>query len=282
MIEKSLKVAAILLVATVLIFQEIMVPSGIIAFPVPFIISVGLDPVVSQAQKLISALGQFSEVLPIGTDHLTVSFSQIFSELSNASGGIISATKSVFNNITAIFSLLILSVYLSLDWENIKQKFVNLFPKGKRPDVEAAIVESETSVGVWLKGQLVLMFIIGLVSYIGLLLIGVEYPLALAIIAGLLEIIPIIGPVISAIIAAIVASMASPIKGLFVVLFFTLVQQLEGNVLVPKIMQKVSGFSPIIILLALLVGSDLFGMLGAVLAVPIMMLGWIIFKRVRW
>jgi predicted PurR-regulated permease PerM len=117
-------------------------------------------------------------------------------------------------------------------------------------------------------------------SYIGLLIVGVQFPLALALLAGIFEIVPIIGPIISAVVAALVAVIDSPIKALLIVGVFSLIQQLEGNLLVPKVMQKVSGFSPIVILIALLIGSNLFGLIGAVVAVPVLMIGAIIVKTV--
>ena len=98
--------------------------------------------------------------------------------------------------------------------------------------------------------------------------------------AGLLEIVPIIGPVFSAVITALVAAVDSPFKALLVIFAFTLIQQLEGNILVPKVMQKVSGFSPIIILISLLVGGNLFGILGTILAVPVLMVSAVIIKSV--
>jgi predicted PurR-regulated permease PerM len=125
------------------------------------------------------------------------------------------------------------------------------------------------------------MLVIGVFSYIGLRIVGVQFALALAIISGVLEIVPILGPVISAVIAALVAVVDSPIKALFIVLVFTMIQQVEGNVLVPKVMQKVSGMNPIVILIGLLVGSNLFGIVGAIAAVPVMMIGTIVIKSVQ-
>jgi len=141
-------------------------------------------------------------------------------------------------------------------------------------------LEVERNVGQWLKGQLLLMLVVGLASFIGLLLLDIRYPLALAMVAGLLEIVPMIGPVLSAVVAAIIGFSETPVKGVGVIALFLIIQQLENNLLVPKIMQKVSGFSPLIILLALLIGSEFFGVVGAIVAVPTTMIISIILKRV--
>jgi len=104
--------------------------------------------------------------------------------------------------------------------------------------------------------------------------------LALGLISGLLEIVPMVGPIISAVFAAIIALASNPIKAVGVVVLYIIVQQLENNVLVPKVMQKVSGFSPLVILTALLVGGEFFGVAGAVMAVPATMTLGIIIKKI--
>lgn len=154
------------------------------------------------------------------------------------------------------------------------------FKDKKKEKVQKAITDIEDNVGLWLRGELVLMILIGVLSYVGLLIVGVQFPLALALISGILEIVPIIGPIISAIIAALVAVIDSPIKALLIVAVFALIQQTEGNIIVPKVMQRVSGFSPIIILIALLVGSNLFGLIGAVIAIPVLMVGAVVVRAI--
>ncbi len=242
-------------------------------------ITVGFDPVVQQSQKLIQTLIKNKNIISLG-DNFNFSFSEVISNFAGGTEVVVSATKSIFSNITTIFSILILSIYLSIDWENIKRKFSGLFPTEYEKKIKKALEEIEQNVGYWLRGQLILMLVIGVVSYIGLIIIGVDFAFPLAILSGLFEIVPIIGPVISAVVAALVAVVDSPVKALLVVAVFALIQNLEGNVIVPKVMQKVSGFSPIIILIALLIGSNLFGIIGAVVAVPVLMIGAIIFKNV--
>ena len=119
----------------------------------------------------------------------------------------------------------------------------------------------------------------GCVCFLGLFILGIDYPLALGLIAGLLEFVPMIGPIISAVLAGVVGFSMSPIKGLGVIVLFTIIQQLENNLLVPKVMQRVSGFSPIAILLAILIGAEFFGVIGTVLAVPVMMITFLLIKR---
>lgn len=242
-------------------------------------ISLGLNPLITQSQKLVQTLSKHEDIISFGNS-FSFSTSSLISGLVNTSGGVVTATKSFFNNLAALFSILILSIYMSLDWNNIKSRFLVFFKDKKKEKVQKAITDIEDNVGLWLRGELVLMILIGVLSYVGLLIVGVQFPLALALISGILEIVPIIGPIISAIIAALVAVIDSPIKALLIVAVFALIQQTEGNIIVPKVMQRVSGFSPIIILIALLVGSNLFGLIGAVIAIPVLMVGAVVVRAI--
>ena len=251
---------------------------SLLIFALVVIFTIGLPPVVAQAQKLIASLGQLLE--SISTQYgIQVSFANLAPQFSQISGGVLTFTYAIFSNITTLLSLLVLSLYMSLDWENIKERFLDLFPDNLVSTVADIITHIELSVGHWVKGELTLMFVVGAASFIGLVLLRVNYPLALGIIAGLLEIVPILGPIIVAVLAAIIAFADSPLKGVAVLGLFFIIQQLENNLLVPKIMQKVSGFSPLVILIALLVGSNFFGVIGAILSVPITMISAIIIKK---
>jgi len=246
---------------------------------VSFAISIGFTPLSTQIQKLAQTLIKKQEIINFG-NNISFSLSDIVSSFLATSGGVLSATKSIFSNVTTIFSVLVLSIYMSIDWLNIKSRFVSLFKEGQRERVNNILSDIETNIGVWLRGELLLMFVIGVMSYIGLRLVGVQFPLALAIISGLFEIVPILGPVLSAVVAALVAVVDSPVKAVLIVLVFAVIQQLEGNILVPKVMEKVSGIKPIIILIGLLIGSNLFGIIGAIAAVPVLMIGAIILKSI--
>ncbi|MBU1132919.1 AI-2E family transporter [Patescibacteria group bacterium] len=288
-------VAALLVVSLEPAVQKIMkvtffnrpVPRGV-AVIISYIIFVlvvvsvftfGLPPVLVQFQRLVVGLSNIDGKLGFLHD-LGISFSDFLPAASEFSSSVVTATLSVFSNIAAFVSVLIVSIYMSMDWENIKRNFIGFFPKNLEEKAEDTIKEVENNVGNWVKGQLLLMLIIGTTSFLGLLIIGVRYPLALGLVAGVLEIVPALGPLISAVIAAIVGFAESPAKGIGAVALFVIIQQLENDLLVPKIMQKVSGFSPLIILIALLVGGEFFGILGVLVAVPTMMILTIILKKV--
>ena len=263
-----------------------------IAVPVAFtlavivillVLTVGLPPVITQAQRLIANLLSASGRIP-GLE--TTSIAKVFElvstvapNFSELSGNVVAVTVSFFSNILTVVSVLIIALYMSMDWENIKHRFFNALPVDAQPEVKNVLAEIEVSVGHWFRGQITLMVIVGFASFIGLLVLGIDYPLALGLISGLLEIVPMLGPLVSAVLAAVVGFSISPLKGLAAVALFILIQQVENNILVPKVMQKVSGFSPLVILLALLVGSNFFGVVGAIVAVPVTMILFIVIKH---
>ncbi|MFZ2664198.1 MAG: AI-2E family transporter [Patescibacteria group bacterium] len=237
-----------------------------------------LPPVVVEFQKLMSNLSTIVKQLNIPVD-LQGSLVNMVPQASKVSSGIVSATISVFSNLATFVSLLIFSIYMSLDWENLKKNIISLFPRKEEDTIKDTIEDIEKSVGNWIRGQVMLMLSIGIASAIGLSILGVKYAIGLGLVAGIFELVPLLGPTISAILAGIIGFADSPIKGIGVVALFIVIQQLENNILVPKIMEKVSGFRPLVILLALLVGTNFFGILGAVCAVPMLMVLTIIFKK---
>jgi len=257
----------------------VLVSYALFVLVAAFILLVVLPPVLNQGRVLLLSLAQIIQEYQIpGASEIT--FTDLLPTTTSVSNGVVSITVFLFSNIFSVFSLLVLSIYMSLDWENLKRKLYDILPDKIEVEVRGAIEEIEISIGHWVKGEALLMFVVGLFSFLGLQILGVKFALALGIVAGLLEVVPMIGPVIAAILSAIIGFSVSNFQGIGVLALFTIIQQMENSFLVPKIMEKVSGFSPLAILVALLVGGELFGLLGAITAVPLMMILSIILKRV--
>ncbi|OGL88417.1 hypothetical protein A3I42_00040 [Candidatus Uhrbacteria bacterium RIFCSPLOWO2_02_FULL_49_11] len=169
----------------------------------------------------------------------------------------------------SFFIILVLTFYMVVDEDGIMRFLQVITPENIHKDVTALTVKIQNKIGLWLRGQLILMLVIGVLTFIGLTIIGVPYALVLALVAGITEIIPYAGPVIGSIPAIFIAFTISPTMGLWTVLLYVLIQQAENHLLVPKIMQKTTGLNPIIVILAVLIGARLSGVIGALLAVPI-------------
>jgi predicted PurR-regulated permease PerM len=185
-----------------------------------------------------------------------------------AAGTVASAVAGVFTAILTMITMLILTFYLLVESDVLFQAFARLFPRPDRPRVQAASLKITAKVSAWLSGQLILGGTIGVTAAIGLYLIGVPYFYVLAVLAGFGELIPIVGPIFSAVPAILLALTVSPQTALVTALFLLAQQQLESHLLVPRIMARQVGVSPVVVIVALLIGGSLLGIMGAILAVP--------------
>lgn len=189
-------------------------------------------------------------------------------------GNIFRLTWGFFGNIVTLMSVFVFTFYLLLRWDNLGKFLSAGF--GPEERMTRLLNHIESGLGNWLRGELLLMLVIGLMSYIGLTALGIPYALPLAIFAGLLEIIPIIGPIVSAIPAIIVTLAISPLLALATAALYFLIQQLENNLIVPKVMERAVGIDPLATILALMIGAKLMGVWGALLAVPFVLLAKIV------
>jgi predicted PurR-regulated permease PerM len=187
---------------------------------------------------------------------------------TEAVGTVFGAVLGVLGGLFGLFTILILTFYLLVEAEALHSTFLRLFPRRTRDRAADVSREITIKVSAWLGGQLLLGTIIGVTSAIGLWLLGIPYFYVLALISAVGELIPVVGPILAAIPAIAVAATVSFQKVLLVVVFFVVQQQFENHVLVPKVMERQVGISPVTVILALLIGGKLLGILGAILAVP--------------
>jgi len=206
----------------------------------------------------------------------------VFESDINALGkNALSVTGKIFSGFFSTLTVLVISFYLMLQREMLKKQLIALWPKKYQDQALKTIAQIESKIGWWLQGQLVLSFTIGFFTWIGLTILGLPFALPLGLLAGILEIVPTIGPIISAIPAIIVALTISPGLALSVVIFYILLQALENHILVPKIMQKAVGLNPIVVIIGVLIGSKFLGILGALLAVPLIAMTFILVKSFK-
>lgn len=205
----------------------------------------------------------------------------ISSELGNVGKNAYALTSKVFGGLFSLLTTFVLSFYLISDHERIKRSIASLFPEESQKQALEALAHIEEKLGAWLRGQIILSLFIGGITYIALSIIGLEYALPLAVLAGLLEIIPTIGPIISAIPAILVALNVSGGQAIIVTITYIFIQLIENNLLVPRIMQKAVGLNPVIVIIGIVIGGKLLGVLGALLSIPFITLILVIFNSVR-
>jgi len=225
-------------------------------------------PLISQTLKFWEKLPDYiNKILPF----ISVNFEFLSQQLTPVGENILRMTFSFFSNIITLVTFLVLSFYLLLERKHLEETFKALFGEETGGKIVKIVGKIEERLGAWVRGQLILMFVVGFASFFGLVSLRVDYALPLAITAGLLEIIPMVGPIVSAIPAVLVALVASPFLALAVIALYFIIQQLENHFIVPAVMRKTVGLPPIVTLLALMIGGKLGGIFGAFLAVPMIL-----------
>ncbi len=197
--------------------------------------------------------------------------SGLIEQLGSSFTTIYSVVVSTFSSVFTVMTILVISLFLMIDRKRLHLR-VSWFTKNRKHIKMARdfIDSLEYQLGGWVRGQLILMLVIGVVTYVGLSLLSVPYAAPLALLAGCLEIMPNLGPTLAAVPAIIIAMITfGPAMGVVVMIFYYLVQQLENNFLVPKIMKDNVDVSPLISIMSILVGLEMAGVIGALLAIPV-------------
>ncbi|OGZ73017.1 MAG: hypothetical protein A2998_00925 [Candidatus Staskawiczbacteria bacterium RIFCSPLOWO2_01_FULL_37_25b] len=189
--------------------------------------------------------------------------------LQQSAQSVLSIIISIFGGVMSFVAIIVISFYLSVMKRGIEGFIESIVPAKHETYVMDLWKRSETKVGRWLQGQFLLALIVGLTVYIGLSLMGVKFALIMGILAMALEIVPMVGPVLAAIPAIALAFLQDPGMGLWVILFYVAVQQLENHILVPVVLGKTTGLNPVVVIIALFVGYQLAGISGMVLSVPV-------------
>lgn len=238
---------------------------GVIGFSISAIV----PPLAEQTTSFINNLPKFIENLGFSFLFSDQVIQQLVAQVAALPSEVAKITVSIFSNIVAVVAVLVFAFYLLLERDKLDIQLGYLFGQKKKKEVGKFIDLLERSLGGWARAQLTLMLIIGVTSYIGLRLIGIPFALPLAILAGILEIVPYIGPIVAAVPAVLIGFGLSPLQGIAVAALAFLVQQLENYFFVPKIMQRSTGVSPIVTLFALAIGFRLAGIVGVLIAIPI-------------
>lgn len=216
-------------------------------------------------QNVTSGIGDIINNLPIGEI-----IERINSTVSSLSQGALTAASTFLGGFLNFVLIVVLSFYLSVQQDGITSFLRTISPSAHRKYVVNLWNRSEQKIGLWLQGQLLLGIIVGVLTYLGLALLGIQHALLLGFLAGVFELIPLFGPILSAIPAIAVAFVGGGFTPAFLVTgLYVIIQQFESQLIYPLVVKKVVGVPPIISIVALVVGAKLAGFLGLLLAVPI-------------
>src|SRR3989338_453148 len=251
------------------------VPRSISSFLILLLLFSGIATLaVSLISPLINQTTAFLAQLPPLIEKLApynIDFTSILTPQFSSAGGVIKIALGTFSGVIAFFTLIVIAYYMIQDRPHLPKALVNLFGEVNGNIYSHAVSELELRLGAWVRGELFLMTLVGTLNYIGFLLIGLPSAVPLAVIAGLLELIPNVGPTVAAIPVVIVGFSISPTIGFMTVGLAILVQQLENNVFVPKVMQKAIGLHPVVTIIVLSIGFKLGGPILAILALPVVL-----------
>jgi predicted PurR-regulated permease PerM len=233
------------------------------------VISLIVPTVIDQTTSFINALPDYLANIGVTSIISSEVINAFVNNVGSAPGAIFQFTFSIVNNVVAILTVLVFAFYMLVSRDKLEDQLGIFFGEEKKKELGDVIDTLEKKLGGWARGELILMFAIGIATYIGLRVIGIPYALPLAILGGIFEIVPFLGPIISAVPSVLIGFGISPLTGLGVAALTFLIHQLEGYVLVPKVMEKSAGVSPLVTLISLAVGARLAGMVGAIISVPV-------------
>lgn len=184
--------------------------------------------------------------------------------------------ENIFNVLFTIFGgafttifVVITAIFLSLEEKAVEKTLILLFPKKYEVQVLDVWARCQKKVAGWFGARILACIFVGVASYIVFLLFNIEYPFTLALFAGVFNFIPYVGPFLTGVILFFIIFPTEPLKGILVLIAFTLIQQIENSILSPILMKKFVGLPPALVLLSLVVGGHLWGLLGAILAIPL-------------
>lgn len=243
-----------------------------------------IPPILDEASGFINTLPEYLDSVAVNNpltgeaiqNEGSVMFSlndairELRSMFSDTSEGFVRAVSMAFGGLLSFILIMVFSFYFAVQERGIDDFLRLVVPAQYKDEVLSLWERSQRKIGLWMQGQLLLGLIVGVLVYLGLSVLGVKYALLFAIFAGVLEIIPLFGPIIAAIPAVLLAfADGGPSLGFLVIGLYLIIQQFENHLIHPLVVSKVVGVPPILIILALLIGAQLGGFLGIILAVPL-------------
>ncbi len=265
-----------LLISFVLLLFPLIVEQGMtIATALPGYYQSLREWMVNTPNPLIVRLSEFIPTVLPGLKPLEQTGEEMMVSVGQALGYVTSVAKIIFIAIV----ILVLAFYWTLDGPRAIKSFLLLVPQDQRESIGELISAMESKVGFYIAGQGLLCLIIGIMALVAYLLIGLPNALVLALIAGVLEAVPLIGPLVGALPAVLVAMSIAPDKLIWVIVATVVIQQLENSLLVPRVMRHAVGVNPFVSLLAIFAFSSLFGVAGALMAIPLAAMIQLLFER---
>lgn len=255
----------------------------LLMFVVGFFVYLVIPPLISEIIQLVRVLTNWLGISEINFDWLAPrnsgdfmeqlrEYDDIFVRYGQTATTLLLFIQSTITGVILVFTVLVLTYYMITSQKSISKMLANLFPvsvKDREQEAELLLARLDNKLGGWVRGRALVMFIIGISTYIALWMMGIPYALALALIAAVLEIIPHFGPIIAAVPAILVATfLVNPLAGILVLVYYTTLQQIESAVITPQVMKHAVDVEPLVTVFLVLTGLHVMGVVGGILSLP--------------
>ncbi len=265
-----LYITLIALLAGILVYFLPMVVSDVGNFLSSLPSTISLDDLWSPIHSIGVNLGSASQMFTDQTLSIADFVNSLQTFIIGTSAGAFRTASFLFGGALSFLLIIVLAFYFSVQEEGVDDFLRIVTPVKKHDYIIGLWKRSQRKIGFWLQGQVVLGIIVGLLVYLTLKLVGIPYALALSVLAGLFEIIPVFGPIISSIPALLVAFTDKGIgTGTLLLALYIVIYQVESQIFYPLVVRKIVGINPIVVILALVIGAKMAGILGAIIAVPL-------------
>ena len=248
----------------------LLVVAAAIFFLVPMFVT-EIGAFLTQFNEIFSNIFGFG-VPEKAIESINENLSRILSFITSTNISITGAISTIVSNIIMVFATAIITFYLSIEKNGTERLLRVLLPNAYEGPVLKIFNHFKNKIRLWLVAQLGLSLLVGVIVTLGLWLLGVEYAITLGVVAAIMELVPVIGPILSGIAAFLIAVSESLTLGIYVIIFFFIVQQLENHILIPLLMKKAMRIHPVMVIIALIAGAQIAGFVGIILAVPIALL----------
>jgi len=268
------------LLTTILIYLFILVVIVGLAIPLAPVLSHEINALLQKLPDYYDKINQYFSISNKSWDQITKNF--LINWISSpgvATKGFFSVLGTVFGWILVAVLIFVISFYLTLQKQALKEIFKKIMPSRYHHAMERMTDLIQRDIGGWARGLLIGALVVGVLNYIGLLAVGIRFALLLAVLGALGEMIPWVGTWVVSIFTILVALVQSPLQALIIAIYYLLVQQIQGNFITPKLMQRFVGLNPLLVIIAILIGSKLAGIAGLILAVPILTIIIILVKE---
>ncbi|MEK7481933.1 MAG: AI-2E family transporter [Patescibacteria group bacterium] len=214
----------------------------------------------------IPAVGAF--ITPKLTEGIKTNLGNLTDMLFSGGASFVEVIAGIFGGIAFVGAVFVLSFYLAASREGVERFLRAVLPVDSEELAVKVYLSAKQKLGLWLKGQLILSFTVGILAFLGLWILGVKYSLTLGILAAIFEMVPFVGPIFTGATAFLLGVSESLALGIMVIVLFVIIQQIENHLLIPIVMRKTVGLHPVVAVIALLAGAQIAGFVGIILAVP--------------